>query len=222
VHDGKSYYLPFEATVTVSAQNRWFAHPSDQKAKSAAQLEDLFYAATAQDNLLVLNIPPDKEGNLTPAQVASVMELAKRLNLGPGKPFPKAPINLAIGTTATASATWSDPNDRNDYSAAQAIDGNPGTRWASAKGATAATLEVNLGKPVEFDRVVVSEYAERVKSFAVEVWNGTDWSEVASGTDLGERKEIRFPVTKASKVRLNIKQATDAPSIWEFKVLKPE
>jgi alpha-L-fucosidase len=222
VHDGKSYYMPFESTVTVSAQNHWFAHPSDQKAKSAAQLEDFFYIATAQDNLLVLNIPPDKEGNLIPAQVASVMELAKRLNLGPGRQFPKAPVNLAIGATATASAIWSDPNDKNDYSAARAIDGNPGTRWASAKDTAAATLEVDFGKAVEFDRVVISEYAERVKSFAVEVWNGSKWSEVATGTDLGERKELRFPVAKASKVRLNIKQATDAPSIWEFKVLKPE
>jgi alpha-L-fucosidase len=89
VHDGKSYYMPFEATLPVSTQNHWFAHSGDQSAKSAAQLEDLFYAATAQDNLLVLNIPADKEGNLIPAQVASVMELAKRLNLGPGKPFPR-------------------------------------------------------------------------------------------------------------------------------------
>lgn len=89
-HDGKRYYLPFESTVTVSGANRWFAHPDDKGAKSVDALERVFRIATAQDNLLVLNVPPGRDGNLVPAQVEAILGLAKKLDLGPGKPFPKA------------------------------------------------------------------------------------------------------------------------------------
>ncbi|MEI7910065.1 MAG: hypothetical protein WCK77_10550 [Verrucomicrobiota bacterium] len=37
----------------------------------------------------MLNIPPGKDGVLIPSQVHALMELGKRLNLGPGKPFPE-------------------------------------------------------------------------------------------------------------------------------------
>lgn len=88
-HEGKSYYMPFESTVTVAKNNHWFGFAGDQGAKSVDELEEAFWQATANDNLLVLNIPPDKAGNLIPSQVRAVTELATRLGLGPGKPFPK-------------------------------------------------------------------------------------------------------------------------------------
>jgi len=90
VHDGKTYYLPFEATVTVAKDNKWFGFAGDKGAKSIDELEKGFWRATANDNLLVYNIPPDQQGNLIPSQVNALMELAKRLDLGPGKPIPKA------------------------------------------------------------------------------------------------------------------------------------
>ena len=87
-HDGKSYYMPFESTVTVAKNNDWFGFAGDKGAKSVDQLEKAFWRATAENNLLVFNIPPDKNGDLIPSQVKAVNELAKRLDLGPGKPFP--------------------------------------------------------------------------------------------------------------------------------------
>ena len=88
-HDGKSYYMPYEATVTVSKRDHWFGFAGDEGAKSVAALEEIFWRATAQDNLLVFNIPPDKNGDLIPSQVKAVQELAQRLNLGANKPFPQ-------------------------------------------------------------------------------------------------------------------------------------
>jgi len=221
-HNGKSYYMPFEATVTVSAQSHWFAHIGDTNAKSVDQLQEVFETATAQNNLMVFNIPPDRDGNLVPSQVEAIMELGKRLDLGPDKPFPKPRVNRAIGAKATASATWNDPKDPNDYSAAMAVDGNPSTRWACGPaGTTSASFELELAKPSEFDRVVVSEYADRTQRFSLEVGNGKVWKTVATGTTLGARKEIKFAPVKASQVRLKIEKSADAPSIAEFKVLGP-
>ena len=88
-HDDKSYFMPFEATVTVSKKNQWFGFDGDHGAKPVEELEKVFRQATANSNLLVLNIPPGKDGVLIPSQVQALMELGKRLNLGPGKPLPK-------------------------------------------------------------------------------------------------------------------------------------
>lgn len=88
-HDDKTYYMPFESTVTVSKQNKWFHHTSDTEAKSVDELERLFKIATANDNLLVLNVPPARNGRLVPSQKQALLDLAKKLNLGPDKPFPK-------------------------------------------------------------------------------------------------------------------------------------
>lgn len=87
-HAGKSYYMPYEATVTVAKNNHWFGFAGDHGAKSVDALESAFWQATANDNLLVFNIPPMKDGNLVPSQVKAVLELGKRLGLGPDKPIP--------------------------------------------------------------------------------------------------------------------------------------
>ena len=216
-HNGKSYYLPFEATVTASARDLWFYHANDPHAKSPDQLEDVFETATAQDNMLVLNIPPDREGNLVPEQVASVMELAKRLGIeGGGKPFPKPFVNLCFGAKAETSATWNDPNDPDGYSASKAIDGNPGTRWACAAGVTAATLDIDFGKPVQFNRIDIEEFLSRTKSFDLEIPDPNGWKVIYTGTEIGNRKDIQVNETTASKLRLNIKQASEPPSIFEI------
>lgn len=92
-HGEKSYYMPFEATVTVSKKNHWFGFDGDHGAKSVDELIKIFNITTSNNNLLVLNIPPGKDGNLIPSQVQAVLELGKRLNLGPGKPFPDMKAN---------------------------------------------------------------------------------------------------------------------------------
>ena len=99
-HGEQLYYMPFEATVTVAKNNQWFGLAGDQGAKTPEELEKILFAATANDNLLVLNIPPFRDGKLIPSQVAAVMELAKRLNLGPGKPFPTSPAPSLVSQHA--------------------------------------------------------------------------------------------------------------------------
>lgn len=78
-HQGKSYYMPFEATITVCAKNNWFGFGGDLGAKSVDQLEKMYRQCTANDNLLVFNVPPMKDGNLVPSQAEAIRKLAQRL-----------------------------------------------------------------------------------------------------------------------------------------------
>lgn len=76
-HQGKRYYMPFESTVCIS--KRWSYHTTDMEYKSADELETLYRRATAQDNILILNTPPNREGKIRPEDVNLLIELKERI-----------------------------------------------------------------------------------------------------------------------------------------------
>lgn len=78
-HDGKRYYMPWESTVCIS--QRWFYHTDDKTYKSVEELEKLYRQCTKNDNILILNCPPNREGRLREADVALLKELRKQINL---------------------------------------------------------------------------------------------------------------------------------------------
>jgi alpha-L-fucosidase len=218
-HAGKLYYMPYEATVTLSSNGSWFYHPGTG-AKSVDELQDIFESATTQDDCLVFNLPPDRNGLLVADQRQALLGLADRLKLTPDGPFPKPLVNLAAGATATASAVWNDPKDHTSYEPSNAVDGNPGSRWACGPAGTkTAWLVVDLGKPVQFDALRINEYGSRIRKYQIEILTGADgWQPIQTGTTIGARCEIPLPQTTASKFRVNILDSTDAPSIYEILV----
>ena len=78
-HDGKSYYMPWESTVCVS--RRWFYNTADRDFKSVDELERLYRRCTANDNILILNCPPGRDGRLRAEDVRLLAELRARLGL---------------------------------------------------------------------------------------------------------------------------------------------
>ena len=76
-HDGKKYYMPFESTICIN--QGWFYNTKDTTLKSVDELEKFYNAATAQDNVFILNCPPNKEGRLRDADVKRLLELHERI-----------------------------------------------------------------------------------------------------------------------------------------------
>ena len=78
-HDGKNYYMPWESTVCIS--ERWFYHTKDTKFKSIDELEKIYKQCTKNNNILILNCPPNRKGEIRTEDIAILKELHKRLNL---------------------------------------------------------------------------------------------------------------------------------------------
>lgn len=76
-HQGKKYYMPFESTVCIS--KRWFYHTTDTVYKSIDELTQLYQRATAQDNILILNIPPNREGKMRQGDIDLLIKLRKQV-----------------------------------------------------------------------------------------------------------------------------------------------
>ncbi len=123
------------------------------------------------------------------------------------------------GMNATASNTYQ--KDAN-YAPGKAIDGDEETRWAADAGTKMAWLDVDLGRPVTFDRVEIEEaFAPRVRAFELQVPDGETWRTCYRGTTIGSRFSARFTAVTARRVRLNILDATDGPTITEFQIFAP-
>jgi alpha-L-fucosidase len=117
---------------------------------------------------------------------------------------------------ATASNTY-----RRDsaYGPGQAIDGEDDTRWATDGGTKQAWLEVDLGQSATFDSVEIDEVYDRVRSFELQYQDGQQWKTFYRGATLGEQFSAKFDPVTAQRVRLNVLDATDGPTITEFRLL---
>jgi alpha-L-fucosidase len=126
------------------------------------------------------------------------------------------PVSLASGAAASASNVY---QNQAAYGAAQAVDGNLQSRWATDNNTTNAWLELDLGSPKTFSRAVIYEaYTGRVQNFQLQWFDGASWQTFWTGTTLGNPWSQSFAPVTAQRVRLNILAATIGPTIWEFQL----
>ena len=131
------------------------------------------------------------------------------------------PPPLTFDKKATASNVY---QGMARHGPGQAIDDDPSTRWATDSGITSATLEVDLGRPLIFSRAVIMEaYPElkRVRAFQIEYRQGDSWKTCFTGTRIGPELAVTFEPVTARRVRLNITESTDGPTLWEFQLYGP-
>ncbi len=127
--------------------------------------------------------------------------------------------SFARGKLATASNVFA---RQDQFGAAAAFDGDPETRWATDAGTKTAWLEVDLGKPETFSSVTIDEWApggRRVQSFELQAFEGGKWKTFYRGTTLGPNWEKKVSPVTAQRVRLNILDATEGPTLNEFGLL---
>ncbi len=111
--------------------------------------------------------------------------------------------------------------DARGFSAANLTDGDRRTYWAADDDARQATLTVNLGAPARFNRIRIQEHIpldQRIAAFSVEVPDGGQWKEIASGKTAGPRRLPRFPAVTADRVRLSISEALACPTLSTFEI----
>ena len=131
-----------------------------------------------------------------------------------------APGSLTTHAKATASNVY---QNQPEYGPDKAVDARSDTRWATDAGVKSAWLEVDLGKPETFRRATIKQAfpeLHRVRKFAIEYWEAGQWKVACQGENLGAKFTARFEPVTAQRVRLNITEATDGPTFWEFGLFK--
>lgn len=176
--------------------------------------DDLEFSQT--ESGLTLTIPHQQRD-----KIATVIDLSTNRDAFQIAPVdvPRPPSgSVAFGKEASASNVF---QGRSEYAAAMAVDDNPETRWATDSGTDQAWLEVDLGRLTEVSRVWIDEaieFGKRVEEFEIQYQQDGQWRTAHRGTTIGEAYEESFDPVSARRFRLILHQASEGPTIWEFRL----
>lgn len=210
------WWYPAEVNVTILANGAWFWAPGKHP-RSLSQLFDVYFTSVGRNANLILNLSPDRRGLIPDDELEALSRLSQLVN-------GTFATNLAIGGKLSAD------NFNSAHKPSLALDGNLDTWWEAAPGHTNGALTLTLPAAVTFDVVSLQEAVDyrgqRIDSFAIDVWNGSDWipaEHVLSDelTTVGHRRFIRLksPVT-ASRVRIRITGSRLEPTLAEIGLFK--
>jgi hypothetical protein len=104
------------------------------------------------------------------------------------------------------------------YSPDMALDSKWNTRWATDAGLTSAWLEVILPESKTFKTMFISEGWDRIRKFQLQCKRKGQWQTIAEGSLVGSHYSQQFAPVTAEHLRLNITEAADGPTIWEFQL----
>lgn len=187
-------WVPSE--VNTSIRPGWLYHEAENdKVKSINQLIDNWYHSVGMNGGFILNLPPDKRGLIHDNDIKAVQGLKKYLDEA---------FSIDYSDKAKISAS----NVRGNvskYRADKAIDGDIESYWATDDDVNTAFLEVDFGKEIEINALLLQEYirlGQRIKGFTIEALQDGKFVEVAKGIAIGNRRLIKFKRIKTSKLKI--------------------
>lgn len=190
----KGKYLHYQqAETNTSIREGWFYRDdTHQKVRSADDVFDIYERAVGGNSTFLLNIPPNREGRFSPADVESLKEVGKRIKETYG-------TNLLQGAKGPK----------------QLLDGKSDTYLLMDAGNKEFT--VTMSSPVTINRIMLQEAiatnGERVEEHAVDAWIDGVWKEIALSTNIGYKRILRFPEVTTDKLRIRLLESRLAPAI---------
>ena len=181
------HYLPAETDVSIRA-GWFFSDDENQGVRSADNVFDIYERSVGGNSILLLNVPPNREGRFSERDASVLREVGRRIRETYGE---------GCGLLAGARGPK------------RALDGRQDT-WAKADG-----MVVRLREPVTLNRILLREpvgtVGERIESFAVDARIDGRWTEVASGTNVGFRRIVRLPDVTTDALRIRILSSRAEP-----------
>ena len=194
---GETNWAMLDPTVSNNATNQvgqesswlWFPGESDAKATTAGwfwhstegvlgaeRLFQMYLETVGRNATLILNCPPDTTGHLPAATVNRLKEMGDLLTT-------RFKTDLAKTATIEVSETRDAGTSRN-YAAANLVDDNKDTYWATNDGTTSATITFTWPEAQTVRYLQMQEYiklGQRIKGWKVEYTeDGSTWKRLAS------------------------------------------
>ena len=205
--DGKYWIAP---ECDVSIRPGWFYHKSeDSKVRDPENLMNLYFKSVGRGASFLLNLPPDRRGQIHENDVKSLMGFRKNLD----KMYEK---DLAQDAKLKVS------NIRGNaklYGPQNLTDNKRDTYWATDDDVKNPDLVLEFKNQVSFNVVSIREFlplGQRIDGWAVDRWEDEKWIEFASGASIGNRRLWRGEEQTTLKVRLRVTGSPVCPALSEF------
>lgn len=202
VKDGK-YWMPVEGNTTILHPKKWYYNESS-KPRTLKNFVDLYYSTIGQNATFILGLSIGPDGLIPERDVKSMLAQKKQID----KEFA---TNLARGTKTKTDNTR---GKSSEYNSENVVDGSTQTYWATDDGVKKASITLDFGTQIMFNRLLLQEYiklGQRIHKFILEIETADGWNEVAKGTTIGYKRILRFDKIAANKARITFE--TDAPAL---------
>lgn len=187
----KGKFLHYQqAETNTSIREGWFYRDDTrQKVRSTDDVFDIYERAVGGSSIFLLNIPPNREGRFSPADVKVLKETGKRIR-----------------------ETYSTDLLKNANGPKEVLDGDAETYIKSAD-----DIVISMNAPITFNRILIQEAirtnGERVEKHTVEAWIDGAWKKIAHATNIGYKRILRFPEVTTDKIRIRINEVRLTPAI---------
>lgn len=187
------HYLHYQpAETNTSIREGWFYRDDErQRSRTADDIFDIYERAVGGNSIFLLNIPPNREGRFSQTDVDAITEAGRR-----------------IADTYTSSLIPAGGAD------SRLLDADIHTAVEADK-----PIVVNLGSPMTINRLMlqepVADHSERIESLAVDAWAGGEWKEVATCTNVGFKRILRFPDVTTDRLRIRVTASRALPYLAE-------
>jgi alpha-L-fucosidase len=194
----------YPAETDVSIRPGWFYHDNQNaKVKSVQTLMNIYLTSVGMNSVLLLNIPPDKNGLINEADIKSLRGWKMlRDSVFKKNYLEDASIKLN-GTKEIKCFT-----DKNILTSASLSSVN-----------NECVIEADMKSPQVFNLLQLQENiskGQRIESFILEVWKDGRWEKHAEGTTVGYKRIIPFKKVTAQKIRLRILASRLNPHLAEM------
>jgi alpha-L-fucosidase len=174
-------------------------------------LLEIYFKSVGRGATMLLNIPPDRRGQIHAPDVAALEEFARLRDA-------IFADDLARHARVTASNVR---GQSRHYRAENVIDRKRDTYWSTDDSVTNAEIVLEFPNPVTFNIVRLREYlplGQRVEGYTVESWQDGQWKEFGQGSSIGNCRLLRGDNQTTSKLRLRITRAEVCPALSEIGV----
>jgi len=197
----------YPAEIDVSIRPRWFYHKEDDEfVKSPYKLFDIYFNSVGLNGVLLLNVPPDKNGLIHKNDVKSLRGLRYLLD----KTFKN---NLTKNSKIIVS------NQTNKNKIQNIIDDKYETYWTTDDSISSAWIELQFPRKVTFNCAMLQEnilIGQRIEKFQIKYWDENSWKFLTEGTTVGYKRLLKFPEVTTNKIKIIIEQSRTNPTLSSF------
>lgn len=211
----------YPAEASLIAQGNWFYN--NTPIVSLDKLKEYYCSTVGLNAVALINLAPNTDGLIDEASIERLIQFKNWID-------GLYANNIAQkGKVKITADSWRGKSDQ--FSSENAIDGNYDTYFTTDDSVKTATIEIDLGKEMEIEGVVLQEYiplGQRISNYKIDCYDGEKWVNMSTQSTIGYKKLIlsnsietdgkTFP--KSSRVRLVILDSRAAPVINTFGVIE--
>lgn len=193
----------YPAETDVSIRPGWFYHAAeDSKVKSAKTLHDIYYTSVGMNSVLLLNVPPNKEGLVSSADVEALKKWTA---------LRKQVFSKNLLAEARVQAT-------NGVDAKNILDGKYNSYFTTKGSDTTTSVVFKLKRPSTFNVLSLQEnisVGQRVEKFTAWYEKNGNWEKFTEGSTIGYKRLLKFNPVTSEKIKIDIESSRLNPTLSE-------